>query len=104
MPADMSEDPDQMMFVPTTFPSAAYDPIEHDRVESGRPTSRMEVLQHQQRAMRHDMIVMAVNSYDDTTRAERSVLHIVPDAVTGIRRSLSRMLTSAGHRIGPEAA
>ena len=93
-----------MMFAPTSFPSAVYDPIERDRVESGRPTSRMEVFQHQQRAMRHDTIAQVANGTEETVSDQRSVLQIVPDAVTGIRRSLSRALTSAGHRIRPEAA
>jgi hypothetical protein len=93
-----------MMFFPNSYPSATFDPIERDRVESGRPTSRMEVLQHQQRAMHHDRIVMAVTNPEDANSDQRSVLHLVPDALTGIRRSLSRVLASAGQRIGPEAA
>lgn len=93
-----------MMFFPNSFPSAPFDPIERARVETGRPSTRLEVLQHQQRAMRHDTIVLATIGNEHTAREERSVLHLLPDALTGIRRSLSRMLTTAGHRIGPEAA
>lgn len=91
-----------MMFTPTTFPSAAYDPIEHDRVENGRPASRMEVIQHQQRAMRHNALAMTVT--DEVSRDERSAFQFLPDTLDGIRRSLSRALVNAGHRIGPEAA
>jgi hypothetical protein len=90
-----------MMFIPTTFPSAAYDPIERDRVKSGRPATRLEVLQHQERAMRIDRLKMATESPEKT---ERPVLQLLPDTLDGIRRSLSRMLVHAGHRIGPEAA
>ena len=90
-----------MMFFPNSFPSAPFDPVERDRVESGRPATRLEILHHQHRAMRHDAIKMATEPNED---AGSSVLHIVPETLDGIRRSLSRMLVHAGHRIGPEAA
>jgi hypothetical protein len=90
-----------MMFFPNSYPSAAYDPVERDRVESGRPATRLEVLQHQQRAMRHDQLKLASEAPEGT---ERAAFHFLPETVDAIRRSISRVLTNAGHRIGPEAA
>lgn len=90
-----------MMFFPNSYPTSAFDPIERDRVESGRPATRMEVLQHQQRAMRHDRLKVATEAPEGM---ERQAFHVLPETIDGIRRSLSRMLVQAGHRIGPEAA
>lgn len=90
-----------MMFTPTTFPSAAYDPIERDRVESGRPATRLEVLQHQQRAMHRDHMKLATEAPE---KSERTAFSFLPETLDGIRRSISRALVNAGHRIGPEAA
>ena len=90
-----------MMFVPTSYPSAAFDPIERDRIESGRPATRLEVIQHQQRAMHHDRLTLATGTSDESARP---AFHFLPETIDGIRRSLSRMLVHAGHRIGPEAA
>jgi hypothetical protein len=102
--ADDEAEVEIMMFTPTTFPKAAYDPIERDRIESGRPASRVDVHYRHQRAVRQDAIAMSGMDRQDRARDERSTLRIVPEAIDTIRRSLSRALTSAGQRIGPEAA
>lgn len=93
-----------MMFTPTTFPQAAYDPIERERIESGRPASRVDVHYRHQRAVRHDMIAMSGSDREDRVRDERSTRGILPETIGSIRRSISRALSNAGHRIGPEAA
>ena len=91
------------MFFPTTLTSAAFDPIERDRLETGRPASRMEVLEHHEQVKRHDTVTRSSTAV--VARDERgSILHGVPHAIDGMRRSLSRMLVQAGERIGPEAA
>lgn len=91
------------MFTPLTLTSAAFDPIERDRIEIGRPASRMEVLERHEQVKRHD--VFAQSTAMVATQDERhSKLQIVPDTIDSVRRSLSRMLVHAGERIGPEAA
>lgn len=92
------------MFIPTNFPSTAYDPIEQDRVESGRPASRVEVIQRHQRASRHETIASVMDAPQASDRQDSPRFQMVPDAIDGIRRSLSRALVNVGQRIGPEAA
>lgn len=93
-----------MLFTPSTTPLTAYDPIEHERLETGRPASRAEVIQRQRRHIVEDALAMSVDHNAQDARATRSAFQFLPETLDGIRRSLSRALVNAGHRIGPEAA
>lgn len=93
-----------MLFTPSTHTYTPIDPIERHRIESGRPATRAEVIQRQRRHIIEDALAMNVNHDSRPARGNRFDNSFLPDALTGIRRSLSRMLTTAGHRIGPEAA
>lgn len=84
------------MFIPANFITPVTDPIERQRIASGRPASRVEILERHQRDHYNDAHV--------TMPAPRNASHTTPVSMASIRRAISRALINAGERVGPEAA
>jgi hypothetical protein len=90
------------MYFPTTFTTPVIDPIERQRITSGRPATRWEIVQrhHQESRLNASLLVRD----DEPSTTESAGGQRIQDAFSGIRRSLSRMLITTGERIDPEAA
>jgi hypothetical protein len=74
------------------------DPITIERQETRRPASRLEVIQRNRQIDRLHWMDIA----ETAEKAPRQ--HHAPGIVESIRRSLSRVLIQAGHRIDPQTA
>lgn len=88
------------MFIPSSAITPVVDPIERHRITSGRPASRVEILERHQREHRLESPVIL----PETSQPERVETRTAPAPLANVRRALSRVLINAGERIGPEAA
>ena len=99
------------MYVPFTNLLPALDPDEVHRVRSGRPASRVEILE---RHLRHQRIHQPVFAPEERPRVAR-ISHRDPSAdrparlsllgpATRVRRSIGRALIAAGERLERDAA
>lgn len=98
------------------LPSSAYitpvDLNEADRLKTGRPASRTEILDRHLREHRFDTEAItpdvaqqpAISRRRQSVTAHRGTLHSAPNPVARARRGISRALITVGERIGPEAA
>lgn len=91
------------MMMPMSYTNTAMNPIEIDRLESGRPASHLEVFQSRQRAMREDAMAIAIDG-PETGNGRTSLLQIVPDALESVRHAIGRLFSHDGQRMGHEAA
>ncbi len=91
------------MMMPTSYTTTAMNLIELERMESGRPASRLEVLQSRQRAIREDAMAIA-NDGPETGNGRTSLLQIVPDALGSVRHAIGRLFSHDDQRMGHEAA
>lgn len=89
------------MYFPTTFTTPAPDPIERERILTGRPESRWEIAQRHHHVSRLHAPLL---TRDEESSAADTGTHSIPNAVSGIRRALSRVLITTGERIDPKAA
>lgn len=98
------------MFVPSTPLISRIDPSELNRIKDGRPASRTEILD---RHLREHHISTQPIAADQPIRVtthknmrgtpvRRNVAS--PNPVAKVRRGISRVLITAGERIGAEAA
>jgi hypothetical protein len=90
------------MYFPTTFTTPVIDPIKRERIESGRPATRWEIVQRHHQESRLNASLLVQDDESSTTGSARA--HRTPTAISGIRRAVSRMLITTGERIDPEAA
>jgi hypothetical protein len=79
------------------------DPIEIQRIEARRPATQMEIVQRGQREARLRWLTIADQEAKAESR-ERSILKFLPNALSGISRSVRRALGNGGERIGQQAA
>lgn len=104
-----------MIFVPTAHHLSPIDHLEQDRLKSGRPATRAEILSRHQKETRmnnafftHDQILR--NRTDELERQLRreQQLHEARQAASNpavrVRHTIGRLLIAAGERISPELA
>ena len=100
------------MYVPTTPLVSPIDPSELNRIKNGRPASRTEILDRhlkehrittQPVAIRQPLTASNQKNVHGTP-ARRRVAPASPNPVAKVRRGISRVLITAGQRIGTEAA
>lgn len=95
------------MFIPSNALMPQYDPNEVNRVKSGRPATRAEILDRSMRQHRLNTVtVMPDRSIDARSDQgkQHETAHTSPNPVISIRRGLSRALITVGERIKPQAA
>lgn len=86
------------MFLPTML-TTPIDPIERDRIRSGRPASHMEIVQRHHVESRQ-IAAARLNDEEQFQPASRTTTR----PLASIRRTISRALINAGQRVNPEAA
>lgn len=91
------------MMMPMSYTTPSTSPLERDRLESGRPASRLEVFEHRQRALREDAMAIAIDG-PEAGNGRTSLLQVVPDTLDGLRHAIGRLFNNDGQRIGHEAA
>ncbi len=91
------------MMMPTSYTTTAMNLIELERMESGRPASRLEVLQSRQRAIREDAMAIAIDG-SETGNGRTSLLQIVPHTLGSVRHTIGRLFSHDDQRMGHEAA
>lgn len=100
------------MFLPSNAFVSRIDPNELDRIKSGRPASRSEILdRHLREHGLHNQAVVAdqplptkASRSERLDPAHRDRPQITPNPMVKVRQGISRVLITAGERIGPEAA
>lgn len=100
------------MFLSSSTYISRIEPNELNRLKSGRPASRVEILERhlKEQHIAGPVVTHEQPSPDETPRnghpvqPNRSAGHATPNPVVSIRRSISRVLVMAAERIGPEAA
>lgn len=75
------------------------DPVAIERQETRRPATHLEVIQRNRQVDRRHWLAIT-----EREEAARSRQNRTPALFEGIRRSLSRVLIQAGHRIDPQTA
>lgn len=91
------------MMMPMNYTNTVMSPVELDRLESGRPVSRLEVFEHRQRALREDAMAIAIDG-PETGNGRTSLVQVVPDTLGSVRHAIGRLFSNDGQRIGHEAA
>lgn len=100
------------MFLPSNAFVSSIDPNELDRIKSGRPASRSEILGRHLREHRVDNQAVIADQPFSTTAARskhrdsahRARPQVTPNPMAKVRQGISRVLITAGERIDPEAA
>lgn len=91
------------MMMPMNYTNTVMSPVELDRLESGRPASRLEVFEHRQRALHEDAMAISIDG-PETGNGRTSLLQVVPDTLGSVRHAIGRLFSNDGQRIGHEAA
>ena len=90
------------MFPQMYSPSDSWDPIEKQRLDSGRPSSRLEI---QRSLLDHNRQLMRDLSMDDKPDRSLSIsLEWLRKPVESSRRVVGRLLMNVGQRVYPESA
>jgi hypothetical protein len=92
------------MYFPTHLSTPVTDPIERERILSGRPASRWEIARRGHLESRLNGTGLAPVDEAATSVDSGARPQVAQSTVSNIRRTVSRVLITTGERIDPEAA